>query len=154
MCNKLIGEDHELAAQIAYDEEVAYHKLEAEKKFEREYQNEPYTKPNPPFNGITKQDKEKNRQLHKQVEVLQKKLQKQIDIDCGRTNLPSYKKEVKSILTFDKESLKELLREHLTIRVEVNKECGSYDSSDYVNVAVSIEFDEEVISCDNSGFYL
>lgn len=117
------------------------------------YDMEPYMKPNPSSNGLTKQDKEKNKQLYKQVEALNKKLQKQIDIDCGRTTLPSYKKEVKSLLTFDKEALKELLKEHLTIRVEANKEYGSYDAGDYVNVSVSIHFDEELISCDNSTFY-
>ncbi len=72
-----------------------------------------------------------------------------IDETC-LTDLPSYKKEVRSILTFDKEALKDLLKEHLTIKVETNCENYSshWDGNDghQFTTKVSILFDNDVIT--------
>jgi len=103
------------------------------------------------FNGLTEEDKLKQKRLYEQVEVLQKKLQKQIDKDCGRAYLLSYKKEVETPLTLNKESLKELLREHLTIKVVTDKNYGHYEDCDSISISVSIMFDDEEICGDNSS---
>ena len=108
--------------------------------------------------GLYKVTDENLSNFYKDVDLIRHNLQKKISRDCGG-DVSLFKKESEAVKAakewsdMNKDTLKQLLKEHLTIKIETDNEPQYYDglNGHTLKTRVSLLFDNEEIAYDFSS---